>query len=77
MVEVKIYSLEGCGDTPPTIELLQKTAEEMDLLIELSHIKISSSEEADHYKFPGSPTVRVNGLDIEPAMPSTINFGLT
>ncbi|MBU2515780.1 DUF2703 domain-containing protein [bacterium] len=77
MNEVIILSLEGCKDTLPTIELLEKTAGELNLDINLSHIKITSSEEAIRLKFPGSPTVRVNGLDIEQEMRNTTSFGLS
>ncbi len=77
MNKITILSLEGCNDILPTIELVKKTARELNLDIELSHIKIASSEEATRRKFPGSPTVRINGVDIEPEMRNTTHFGVT
>ncbi len=77
MIDVSVLSLEGCGDTPATIELLKKTAAELDLSINLSHIVISSTEEAVEYQFPGSPTLRINGRDIEPSMRKVDHFGVT
>ena len=77
MIDVKVYSLDGCSDTPSTIELIKETAKEMALTIVFSQVQISSSEDVERYKFPGSPTVRINGEDIEPAMRDTDNFGLS
>ena len=77
MIDVKVYSLDGCADTPATIELVKKSAKEMGLEISFSHIQLSSAEEAERYRFPGSPTVRINGNDIEPVMRDTDNFGLS
>ncbi len=77
MIDVKVYSLDGCADTPATIELVNKTAKEMGLVIAFSHIQLSSSEEAERHKFPGSPTVRINEKDIEPEMREADNFGLS
>lgn len=77
MIEVSVLSLEGCDDTPTTIALLNETANELDLSINLSHIVISSTVEAVEHRFPGSPTLRFNGRDIEPEMRKTDHFGLT
>ncbi|MBT7152446.1 MAG: hypothetical protein HN945_08320 [Deltaproteobacteria bacterium] len=77
MIDVKVYSLDGCADTPSTVELIKETAKEMALTIVFSQVQISSSEDVERYKFPGSPTVRINGEDIEPAMRDADNFGLS
>jgi len=39
-------------------------------------IIVGSAEEAATLRFPGSPTVRVNGRDIEPQAELQENFGL-
>jgi len=77
MIDVKVYSLDGCADTPATTELVKKTAKEMDLSITFAHIQLSTVEEVERYKFPGSRIVRINGKDIEPAMRDVDNFGLS
>ena len=76
MIDVKVFSINGCADTPATIELVKKTAKELEVEIGFSHIEISSLEDAEQYKFPGSPTVRLNGLDIEPDMRNPTHFGM-
>jgi len=77
MVKVEILSLAGCCDTPATVDLVKNTAEVLGITINLSQIVINTQEEAEHFQFPGSPTVRLNGQDIEPAMRQTTSFGIT
>jgi|APSaa5957512622_1039677.scaffolds.fasta_scaffold220396_1 hypothetical protein len=77
VVKVEILSVAGCADTPATIDLVQATADRLQIEINLSHIIIHTQDEAEKSKFPGSPTVRLNGLDIDPAMRETSGFGIT
>lgn len=37
---------------------------------------VGSAEEAETLRFPGSPTVRVNGRDIEPEAETKQDYGL-
>ena len=34
-------------------------------------IRVTSNDEAEHLRFPGSPTIRINGEDVEPEAPSS------
>ncbi len=77
MLNVKILSIEGCADASSTIELIQKTADKQRIPINLSHVVIASPDEAKTNKLIGSPTVLINGLDIEPDMRSSTRFGFT
>ena len=37
---------------------------------------VGSAEEAETFRFPGSPTARVNGRDVEPQAELQQNYGL-
>ena len=37
---------------------------------------VGSAAEAETLRFPGSPTVRVNGSDVEPQAEMQVGFGL-
>lgn len=76
-IRVSVLSTAGCGNTPPTIELIQDTATELGLAIELVSVPIDTQEQAMAHRFCGSPTVQVNGLDIDPAMTSHESCSLT
>ena len=64
-MKVRFLYFEGCPNAEPTLILLKETlaAEAPDTDLESREIK--SDEEAGCYGFLGSPTIQINGLDIE------------
>lgn len=74
-VAVKVLFSEGCDNTPPTIDLIKQTALESGIDIDLKIVPVESQEQANEWRFLGSPTVQVNGLDIEPSARSATAFG--
>jgi len=75
-VEVIVLFSEGCDNTPPTIGLIEQIALESRIEIDLKTVPVESQDQAQQWKFLGSPTVQVNGLDIEPSARSATGFGL-
>jgi hypothetical protein len=49
----------------------------MGIQIRLRKALVDSAEQADETRFLGSPTVQVNGLDIDPAARKSGSYGLT
>jgi len=74
-VNIRILYTDGCDNTPPTIELVKKTASGMGIDIDLETIKVEDQKQAETQKFLGSPTVQVNGLDVDPSARSLKAFG--
>jgi hypothetical protein len=74
-VEVKVLFSEGCANTPPAIALIKQTALELGIKIDLKMVPVENQEQAQQRKFLGSPTIQVNGLDIESSARSAIAFG--
>ncbi len=77
MLRVTILSIANCPATPSTIKLVEEAASELDIAIDLSHVEVSTQEEADKHRFLGSPTVQVNGVDIDPSARSSTYYGVT
>lgn len=76
-VQVKVVYTEGCPNTPPTVQRIRDVAAELGIPIELTQVIVSTEEEAEAHRFLGSPTVQVNGLDIDPAVREQSAFGFT
>lgn len=76
-MHVRIVSLEGCDGTRSAIKLVQETALEMGISIEFEHVVIKTQDEARLFRHIGSPTVQINGKDIEPDARVIQRFGLT
>lgn len=41
----------------------------------LETVVVQDLEEAERKRFPGSPTVRINGMDIDPEVPAGVGVG--
>ena len=65
--KIEVLYWEGCPSHPEALELLEQVlaAEEIDARVELR--EVTSQEEAEALRFPGSPTIRVDGRDVDPA----------
>ena len=77
VVNVKVLTMKGCRATQPTIDLVKTVAREMHVDIDLAVTVVNTSEQAKEERFLGSPTVQVNGLDIEPSARKFHSFGVT
>jgi len=77
LVKVEVFAKEACGATVPTIELVKSTLEGMKVPHDLKIIYVNSHDLARELKVIGSPTVRVNGVDIEPGTAAKQNYGIT
>jgi len=74
-LEVKVVWTQGCRNTMKAIELIEDTAEELGIAINLETVLVSTLDEAHEHKLQGSPTVLINGLDIDPARRETASYG--
>ena len=77
LVKVEVFAKEACGATVPTIELVKSTLEGLKVSHDLKIIYVNSPDRARDLKMIGSPTVRVNGVDIEPGAAARQNYGIT
>jgi len=76
-MKVKVVSLEKCSATDHTISLVHEVAREMGVEMEFEHVVVKTPEDASVHRHIGSPTVQINGLDIDPGARSISQFGIT
>jgi glutaredoxin len=76
-IVVQILFSEGCPHTSATIELIKNMSQEMKLDIALEPIQIDDQKQARELNFLGSPTIRINGVDIDPSARSAQFSGFT
>jgi len=76
-IDVNILYTDGCKATPPTIELVRAIAAEMGIHARVKTVLVESLEQAIQLGFLGSPTVQVNGLDIDPSARTSSSCGFT
>ena len=75
-MRISVLSFVGCPNGKPTLELVRRiaAAQQPDAVIE--RIEVASQQEAARLRFLGSPTVQINGVDIDPDSRRRVNFGL-
>jgi hypothetical protein len=65
-MRVEILYFEGCPNHPPTVELVRRAIDECGVSAQLEEVEVRDQADAGRLRFLGSPTVRVDGADIEP-----------
>lgn len=64
---------EDCPSHPQALALLQEVMAEMGIERPIERIEVLTDEDAARLQFPGSPTIRVGGKDLDP--PSAAQMG--
>lgn len=73
---VELLYFDGCPNYKTTLRDLEEIVKQEGLDAGITLVRVESEEEAKRLRFPGSPTVRVNGVDIEPVAREPEDFGL-
>ena len=76
-ITIDLYVKKACGATEPTIALVEDLVDQMDMPSKLNIIMLKSHRQAIELKIPGVPTIRVNGVDIDPAADQIHKYGIT
>ena len=75
-LKIELLYFEGCPGFRPTLSLLQQVLDEEGIQTRVQTIHVESEESAKKYRFLGSPSIRVDGEDIEPEARSSTDFGM-
>jgi hypothetical protein len=65
-VKVEILYFEGCPSHEAATKILREVLAEREAEYEVELVEVNSDEEARRRRFPGSPTIRVDGRDLFP-----------
>jgi hypothetical protein len=75
-VKVELLYFDGCPGYEELRPRLERFLEERTLRDSLELLTVVTLEEAEKRRFLGSPTVRVDGRDAEPAAADRADFGM-
>ncbi len=75
-MRIELLWSEGCPSHPRALADLREALSEEGIGEEVLLRQIASDEEAERERFPGSPTIRIDGKDVFPAAPGE-PLGLT
>jgi hypothetical protein len=74
---VEILYFEGCPNHEPALALVERVAAELGMEPEIELVEVPDAESAAHHRFLGSPTVRVDGRDVEPGAEERRDFAFS
>jgi hypothetical protein len=75
-VRVELLYFDGCPNYEGLRQRVERLLAELGRAEQLELVRIASVEEAEAQRFLGSPTVRVDGRDVEPGAGERTDFGL-
>lgn len=75
-MNVEILSFDGCPNHGPAIRLINDILEEEGLTADVVTVSVPDEATARRIAFLGSPSIRVNGQDIEPAARAATDYGM-
>ena len=70
-MNIELLYFDGCPNWQTVLKELQDLIGAKGLEDEVDLILVASNQEAERLQFPGSPTIRINGEDVEPEPPSS------
>ena len=68
---VEVFYTEHCPFWREVAKTIEEVLGESEIKALAKRVKVSSEGEAKRLGFPGSPTVRINGVDIDPLVKET------
>ncbi len=75
MIEVLYF--EGCPNLEPTLSFVNEVLSQLGLSADVREVEVRTPGDAERLRFLGSPSVRVNGKDIEPGAESRMEYALS
>ena len=73
---VEILYFEGCSNHEQARMLVERLARQLRIEPEIRLVEVADSDRAVELRFLGSPTVRVDGVDVEPGAEERRDFAL-
>lgn len=74
---VEIFYFDGCPNHHPALALVERVSRELGIEPEIRLVNVPDDETARRVRFLGSPTIRVDGRDVDPDTAERDDYGLS
>jgi hypothetical protein len=76
-MRVELLHIPDCPNYEVAARLLKEILHEHGLLPKIAEVSVTDFAQAEALAFPGSPTIRIDGQDVDPALPEQGYRGLS
>lgn len=70
-MKIELLYFDDCPNWQTTLEEIKNLLGVKGVEQEVDVIRVASDQEAERLQFPGSPTIRINGEDVDPEVPTS------
>jgi len=74
-MHVQVQMSPGCDHGQKTVELVRRVLDDLSPDADIETVTVATMEEAERLGFRGSPTVLIDGTDIEPGLRGGVGLG--
>ena len=75
-ITIELLFAEGCASGQQTLDLVEKSLAAQGIDVEIKKTIVHSEDQVRRLNFLGSPTIRINGVDIEPETANRSDYSL-
>jgi hypothetical protein len=75
-MRIEVLYIDACPHFPATVDAVKRALGQFGLTCPVIEMSVTDQKIAVHIGFLGSPTVRIDGLDIEPSARQGTTFGM-
>lgn len=75
-MKIQVLYFSGCPNHGPTLDLSRQVVEQLQLDAQVEEVEVTGDDDARRLRFLGSPTVQINGVDIDPQARERTDYGL-
>ena len=74
-MRIEVLQCPGCDHGQQVVPLVEAVLRDLAVTAAVEVVLVETVAQAERLAFPGSPTVRVDGLDIDPDPPAGVGLG--
>ena len=75
-MKIEVLYFDGCPNYSPAVDRIRDVLKEEGIVAEISEVKVRDERTAQAIGFLGSPSICINGVDVEAAARSSKDFGM-
>jgi len=77
VLDIQVLYTKDCTNTQPAVQRIQDVAQSLGIAVRVRQVLVASQDLAQELRFLGSPTIQINGQDIDPTARAATAFGFT